>query len=422
MATDLERLIITIEANTKQFTRAMDALSGETNRAMRGVESSLTQAGDRIGGAFGRSLQRSLISALSINFIRQSAEAMGELGDKNAQAYSRSFDAALRAGQEGALGAFDAFVKEIQEKFETLSRLSLTTDVGKQLIGQLAQMDISSIEQTIPGLMVKLARQMQTAAKTGGGLQIEVPAIHFPGLRTVDYPGREVIVSLRQQQAEIGATAKEQEVLNNIRQAGVDIDSKYGIVIAEDTRRLYDQKQALAAINELNADLENSTKSFAQAMLEGSSATEALNTALRQLASQLLDMAFKGLFNPGGTPLLQTIFGGSFNSAPGVPGAQYGAHFKVGGIGGTDSQLVAFRATPGETVDVHNNSLGGGSGRMGGGLTVQNHTAINISGSVDQRTLAAMSGMIQRNNVRQNAELQRTWGNRQARYSALRGP
>jgi hypothetical protein len=394
MATDLERLIVTVEANTRQFTRAMNALSGETDRAMRGVESSLTRSGNRIGSAFGRSIQRSLISALSINFLRQSADAMAELGDKNAQAYSRTFDATLRAGQEGALGAFDAFVKEIKDKFDTLGRLSLTTDVGKQLIGQLAQMDISSIEQTIPGLMVKLARQMQTAAKTGGGLQIDVPAIHFPGLRTADFPGREVITSLRQQQAEIGATAREQEVLNNVRQAGVDIDSKYGIVIAEATRRLYDQRQALDALKEGNDALESSTKTFAQGLLDGQSAAESFNAALRQLASTLLDMAFKNLFNPGGTPLLQQIFGGALGFA---------------GAGG------------GSTASVSNAALGA-SGRMGNSAAPQFNTAINVSGSVDQKTLTAMHGMIQRNNARQNQELQRNWGNMQSRYSNLRGP
>jgi hypothetical protein len=59
---------------------------------------------------------------------------------------------------------------------------------------------------------------------------------------------------------------------------------------------------------------------------------------------------------------------------------------------------------------------------MGNRGAPQFHTAINIQGSVDQKTLGAMKGMIERNNVRQNQELQRTWGNRQARYAALRGP
>jgi len=41
-----------------------------------------------------------------------------------------------------------------------------------------------------------------------------------------------------------------------------------------------------------------------------------------------------------------------------VPGFATGGSFTVGGSGGADSQLVAFKATPGEHVDV---SHGGGS-------------------------------------------------------------
>jgi len=37
---------------------------------------------------------------------------------------------------------------------------------------------------------------------------------------------------------------------------------------------------------------------------------------------------------------------------PGLPGFQHGGSFKVGGTGGTDSQVVAFKATPGEHVTV----------------------------------------------------------------------
>lgn len=396
MATDLERLIVTIEANTKQFERAMRSLEKTTDTAMRGVETSVSRSGSRIGNAFGNSITRALVGALSVQFVRRSIDAMAELGDKSAQSYSRTFDAAIRAGQEGALGAFDAFVKEIKDKFETIGRLSLTTDVGKQLIGQLAQMDVSSIEQTIPGLLVKLARQSQQTGKTIGGIVADVSAIHYPGLRTVDFPGRELITSLRQQTEEIGLSAKAQEELNNARQAGVDITSKYGQEIKALTDKLYDQKQALDAVKQLNDGLESSTKTFAQSLLDGQSAAESFNAALRQLASTLLDMALHSLFNPGGTPLLQSLFGGVLGSFGGASGSR------------------------GSTASVSNTSLGSSS-RMGG-MAPQFHTAINVQGSVDQKTLAAMNGMIQRNNHRQNQELQRNWGNMQSRYASLRGP
>jgi hypothetical protein len=78
-------------------------------------------------------------------------------------------------------------------------------------------------------------------------------------------------------------------------------------------------------------------------------------------------------------------------------------------------------SSAGSTASVNNTSLGS-SGSVGNSAAPQFNTNINVAGSVDQKTLAAMNGMIARNNARQNAELQRTWGNRQARYAALRGP
>lgn len=49
------------------------------------------------------------------------------------------------------------------------------------------------------------------------------------------------------------------------------------------------------------------------------------------------------------TESILDIFG---SAVSGVPGMQHGGLFRVGGSGGLDSQLVAFRATPGESVDV----------------------------------------------------------------------
>lgn len=49
-----------------------------------------------------------------------------------------------------------------------------------------------------------------------------------------------------------------------------------------------------------------------------------------------------------------------------------GGSFEVGGSGGTDSQLVAFRATPGEKVDV-TPPRGGLGGSAGGAITINQH-------------------------------------------------
>lgn len=69
----------------------------------------------------------------------------------------------------------------------------------------------------------------------------------------------------------------------------------------------------------------------------------------------------------GRTFLSQMNFGGGFGSLiqgllGGLLGFANGGSFTVGGTGGIDSQMVAFRATPGETVDVRKPGQDGGGG------------------------------------------------------------
>ncbi|XAO36623.1 tail length tape measure protein [Pseudomonas phage PC1] len=61
-----------------------------------------------------------------------------------------------------------------------------------------------------------------------------------------------------------------------------------------------------------------------------------------------------------------------------TPGFAFGGDFTVGGTGGTDSQLVAFRATPGEQVSIRTPTQerdearqGGGEGQQGGGSAIR---------------------------------------------------
>lgn len=61
-----------------------------------------------------------------------------------------------------------------------------------------------------------------------------------------------------------------------------------------------------------------------------------------------------------------------------TPGFAFGGDFTVGGTGGTDSQMVAFRATPGERVSIRTPTQerdearqGGGEGQQGGGSAIR---------------------------------------------------
>ena len=109
------------------------------------------------------------------------------------------------------------------------------------------------------------------------------------------------------------------------------------------------------------------------------------NRVLDNLIAKLLSLATSELFGStssllggasgaaaGGLPLgaISRVFGGG-------PGFASGGSFMVGGSGGTDSQLVAFRASPDERVDI--STPGQRSARGASGGTVVN--VINNSGA-----------------------------------------
>lgn len=102
------------------------------------------------------------------------------------------------------------------------------------------------------------------------------------------------------------------------------------------------------------------------------------NDWLSQILSRL-GTTFSTIFQPLGR-IFSTIFqsaGGIFSSifksvgsfASGFTslfGFATGGSFRVGGVGGTDSQMIAFRATPGEMVDIRTpgQDRGGGGGQI----------------------------------------------------------
>lgn len=88
-----------------------------------------------------------------------------------------------------------------------------------------------------------------------------------------------------------------------------------------------------------------------------------------------------------------------FNNALDLQGFATGGSFTVGGAGGTDSQLVAFRATPGEEVSIRTpgqQAANGGTyfidarGADAGGLARLEQTIRNLNGSIERRAVAAV--------------------------------
>lgn len=115
------------------------------------------------------------------------------------------------------------------------------------------------------------------------------------------------------------------------------------------------------AMGRINAEIDASRERFADAFSYG------IEAALRGDWSSILRMVVGDTFNDALRGMGRSIFNGSGGGSGGIlstigrsigglfgklPGFATGGSFKVGGAGGIDSKLVAFRATPGEMVNI----------------------------------------------------------------------
>lgn len=111
-------------------------------------------------------------------------------------------------------------------------------------------------------------------------------------------------------------------------------------------------QQGAGAANDFVSTLTDGLTNVFGAVIEGSkSAKEAVSDLLKQLAKLLINKAFERLlgggFGGGG------FFGGILGGIGKLFGFAQGGSFQVGGSGGLDSQLVAFKASPNETVSIN---------------------------------------------------------------------
>jgi len=149
-------------------------------------------------------------------------------------------------------------------------------------------------------------------------------------------------------------------------------------------------------------DLKNAVEgwgqSFAETLLSGENDFKGFaESIIRQLAKIAIAEATTPYFSQFGG-----FIGGSLAS---LPGFATGGGFTVGGSGGTDSQLVAFRATPGEQVLVKTPAQQGGGGSItvapvyniqGGGNSEELRA---VMADTTQRTIAMLRDMKQRNQL-----------------------
>lgn len=216
-------------------------------------------------------------------------------------------------------------------------------------------------------------------------------------------------------------SADEQERFNQLRRANVDIDTEAGqkiSILVDEYNRLKKETEQLERVTEDLSD------SFGDAFGDFIKGTKDAKEAFKSLVDDLQDILiqetitgpiksiFKDLISGGGggssssgglSNILSSLTGAATKSSGGGIGSWLGqagswvsslfgfadgGSFKVGGNGGTDSQLVAFRASPDETVSISRPDQ-----QQGGGV-VNNWHVDNRGASVE--AVQRMEQIIQR--------------------------
>jgi len=119
----------------------------------------------------------------------------------------------------------------------------------------------------------------------------------------------------------------------------------------------------MGELGDVGQEIGQSIGSAFKGVIDGSkSVKQALSEVLSKLADMLANQAFQSLFGGRGLGGGGGFLGGLFSSLGGLLGFANGGQFQVGGAGGIDSQIVAFRASPDETVSITKpgQDLGGG--------------------------------------------------------------
>lgn len=141
--------------------------------------------------------------------------------------------------------------------------------------------------------------------------------------------------------------AKELERLNTLKSAGLIDSETY-------TRAVDRLGESLGDVAGVASELQGDFRSLFTDIVTGSStADEALKRFFSNIAGRLANSAFDTLWGSifgrpnlaGGGGKSGGLFGGLFGFAD-------GGSFEVGGVGGVDSQIVAFRASPDERVTI----------------------------------------------------------------------
>lgn len=176
-----------------------------------------------------------------------------------------------------------------------------------------------------------------------------------------------------------------------------------GAIMSEEAAKALREQMAGTFRGALDSLKSGGTKGLFQWMADQLSdrLMDRLADILTNLADQLMKAMSSsggggGIFSTIGTALTSMFGGGS------TPGFATGGSFTVGGSGGIDSQLMQFRATPGEMVNIRHGNDNGGGGAVVFDLrgAVMTSDLLNQMNAISARTGGQVYGQIKSEQAR----------------------
>ena len=168
-----------------------------------------------------------------------------------------------------------------------------------------------------------------------------------------------------------------------------------GAIMSEDAAKALREQMAGTFRGALDALKNGGTKGLFEWM-----ADQLSNRLMDRLADILTNFVDQLMKSQGGNvgSALSAIFG----STGSTPGFATGGSFTVGGSGGIDSQLVKFRATPGEMVNIRHGNDNGGGGSVVFDLrgAVMTSDLLNQMNAISARTGGQVYGQIKSEQAR----------------------
>jgi tape measure domain-containing protein len=282
--------------------------------------------------------------------------------------------------------SFEDIIKGIQVENELLGLNRKEREIRQSLMDAESRMErsMTTAEEALTRALLEQNQALQVQSDT-------LESIKGPEEDLIDR--RVALIALFEQGA---ISVKEfQEAVRDLNVELTALENTYSGGLENGLARMIQQSNELGAqVSDLVVDsFDRATESIVNFAKTGElNVREFFASLFEQLlrltTNQLFSQLLSGMGGGGGFGGLGSLFGG----LGGLLGFKEGGSFKVGGSGGPDSQLVAFKATPGEQVDVKTPQQQSGGGDRGASQAAPvNIRVVNVVSPSE--TIAAMSSV-----------------------------